>query len=114
VAASSLQRAASRSKFKSHGNNTNGFFNINFHNWERKMIANASLQLLLKPTQAAKALAISPRTLWTLTKRGDVPCVRLGHSLRYDPDGLREFIRSASCRTDKKRVSSCHAKPQVI
>jgi excisionase family DNA binding protein len=71
-------------------------------------------KLLLRPTEAARQLSISPRTLWTLTNKGVVPSVRLGHLLRYDPDGLREFIQSASCRADKNRVSSCHAKSQVI
>ena len=31
--------------------------------------------LLLKPKQAAEALAISPRTLWALTASGEIPSV---------------------------------------
>ncbi len=38
---------------------------------------------LLKPREAADILAISERTLWTLTKEGVIPCVRLGRSVRY-------------------------------
>jgi len=49
--------------------------------------------LLLKPADAAKALSISPRTLWTLTKRGEIRAVRTGRVLRYDPADLREWIR---------------------
>jgi excisionase family DNA binding protein len=51
------------------------------------------VQLLLTARDAAKALAISERTLWTLTNRGDVPVVRLGRSVRYDPDDLRAFVK---------------------
>jgi excisionase family DNA binding protein len=32
----------------------------------------------LRPREAAKALGISPRLLWQLTKDGQVPCVRVG------------------------------------
>lgn len=35
--------------------------------------------LALRPREAAKALGISPRTLWGLTApRGPIPCVRVG------------------------------------
>ena len=40
-------------------------------------------QLLLDPRRAAQSLSVSPRTLWTWTKRGDVPCVRFGRLTRY-------------------------------
>ena len=49
--------------------------------------------LLLKSTEAARALSISPRLLWTLTKRGEIRAVRTGRVLRYDPADLREWIR---------------------
>ena len=42
-------------------------------------------KLLLRPPEAAEALAISDRTLWGLTKAGEIPCVRFGRSVRYDP-----------------------------
>jgi predicted DNA-binding transcriptional regulator AlpA len=58
------------------------------------MRATPELQLLLKPNDAAKALAISTRQLWTLTNRGEIPSVRLGHCLRYDPASLRDWIQS--------------------
>ncbi len=51
-----------------------------------------SPQLLLKAEDAARALAISPRTLWSLTKCGEIPCVRLMRSVRYDPQDLARFI----------------------
>jgi excisionase family DNA binding protein len=50
-------------------------------------------RLLLTADEAAFALAISPRTLWTLTNAGQIPCVRLGRCVRYAPDALQEWIR---------------------
>lgn len=38
--------------------------------------------LALRPREAAKALGISPRLLWQLTKEGRVPCVRVGGAKR--------------------------------
>jgi excisionase family DNA binding protein len=48
--------------------------------------------LLVKPDEAAKLLSISSRTLWTLTREGIVPCVRLGKSVRYSLDTLRAMV----------------------
>ena len=47
---------------------------------------------LLRSDEAAKFLAISPRTLWTLTKEGDIPVVRIGSLVRYDPADLQDYI----------------------
>jgi excisionase family DNA binding protein len=41
-----------------------------------------SSPLALRPREAAKALGISPRLLWQLTKDGHVPCVRIGSGKR--------------------------------
>jgi excisionase family DNA binding protein len=48
--------------------------------------------LLVRPDEAAKLLAVSPRTLWSLTHAGVVPCVRLGKSVRYSMDTLRAIV----------------------
>ena len=50
--------------------------------------------LLLKPQQAAEALAISPRKLWGLTDAGEIPHIRLGRCLRYPIGDLHEWINS--------------------
>jgi len=42
--------------------------------------------------QAAKALGISTRTLWSLTKEGRIPHVRLGKGVRYPCHVLREWL----------------------
>lgn len=52
----------------------------------------AAERLLLKPDEAAAALAVSPRCLWGLTKAGDLPAVRIGRAVRYDLADLRAWI----------------------
>jgi len=47
---------------------------------------------LWKPAQAARFLAISSRKLWSMTNAGDIPCVRFGRAVRYDPADLRQWI----------------------
>lgn len=51
-----------------------------------------SAPLLLTARDAAQTLAISQRTLWTLTNRGEIPCMRLGRSVRYDRKDLVRWI----------------------
>jgi hypothetical protein len=58
----------------------------------QKEVKPAVAPLLLKPVEAAKALAISPRKLWSLTAGGQIPCVRIGKCVRYDPADLRAWI----------------------
>lgn len=48
--------------------------------------------LLVTPREAAKALSICEKTLWSLTKCGELPAVRIGRSVRYDVADLRAFI----------------------
>lgn len=47
---------------------------------------------LLRSDEAAKLLAISPRTLWTLADDGEIPVVRVGRSVRCDPTNLQDYI----------------------
>jgi excisionase family DNA binding protein len=58
-----------------------------------------TLELLLKPDAAARALAISARKLWQLTNCREIPCVRIGRAVRYAPEDLRAWI-------DRNRVAS--------
>lgn len=51
------------------------------------------IRLLLKPREAAQALAVSERTLWQLTKDGVIDCVRVGkRSVRYSQGALERWI----------------------
>lgn len=48
--------------------------------------------LLLSAPDAAKALSIGLRKLWEVTNRGDIPVVRIGRRVLYDPQDLRAWI----------------------
>jgi predicted DNA-binding transcriptional regulator AlpA len=52
--------------------------------------------ILLTAPEAAKALSISERTLWSVTApRGPLACVRIGKCIRYDVADLRDYIASS-------------------
>jgi len=55
--------------------------------------------MLLTPRQAAKALAISEKTLYTYTRRGLIPCLRIGAAKRYALADLKAWIQRASEKT---------------
>jgi len=50
--------------------------------------------LLIGAREAARALSICQKTLWTLTKCGDIQCLRIGRRVLYDPAYLRAWIDS--------------------
>ncbi|GAB4127858.1 MAG: hypothetical protein Kow0040_01900 [Thermogutta sp.] len=49
-------------------------------------------KLALRPRDAARVLSVSQRTLWTWTKEGRIPCVRVGRALLYPMDELRRWL----------------------
>ncbi len=51
-----------------------------------------SIDGLLTTEQAAKILTISPRHLWDLTKRGVLPAIKIGRSVRYARVDIDAFI----------------------
>lgn len=51
--------------------------------------------MLIRPRDAAAMLALSERTLWSMTQAGLLPCVRVGKSLRYDPADLAAWVQRA-------------------
>lgn len=54
--------------------------------------SNLPQQLLVSSRVAAQMLGISPRTLWSRTRCGDIPSIRIGRAVRYSPDDLRQYI----------------------
>ena len=50
--------------------------------------------ILLSTRQAARLLGICERTLFSLTKKGEIPTVRIGRRVLYDPRDLRAWIDS--------------------
>ena len=47
---------------------------------------------LLNPREAAKLLNVCEKTLWSLANHGEIPVVRIGRSVRYDPRDLARWI----------------------
>lgn len=52
--------------------------------------------LALRPKDAAKVLGISPRLLWSLTNRNEIPHVRLGRAVLYPVTELRRWLSEQS------------------
>jgi excisionase family DNA binding protein len=48
--------------------------------------------LALRLPEAAAALAVSERTLWSWAAAGEVPCVRKGKVLLFPVDRLRQWL----------------------
>jgi excisionase family DNA binding protein len=48
--------------------------------------------LALRPKEAAKALGISERLLWTWTNQGVIPHLRIGKAVVYPVDSLRAWL----------------------
>jgi hypothetical protein len=45
-------------------------------------------KLLITERECAKLISVSPRHLHDIRKRGMVPCVKLGKSVRYNPEAV--------------------------
>lgn len=59
---------------------------------EQKPTEHGPAPLLVSVPDAAKMLAIGQRKLWSLTNDKQIPCVRVGRSVRYDVRDLTNFI----------------------
>lgn len=72
-------------------------------NVSQQTITESIERLLLAPRDAAKALSVSTRTLWTFTQAGEIPVIRIGRSVRYDPHDLKAWIdrvKAAGVKTE--------------
>ena len=49
-------------------------------------------QLLLTPEEAAKSFRISRTKLYELKSRNQIRFVKIGHTLRFRPQDLEEFV----------------------
>jgi excisionase family DNA binding protein len=49
------------------------------------------LPLLVDVGTAAQLLGLSPRTLWSLTRRGELPCRRVGRRVLYSRAALAAY-----------------------
>ena len=80
-------------------------------------------QLLLTSPEAAKRLRISERTLWTLTDRGDIRCIRIGTAKRYPISALERFVARqlleqntpvANPSVDVSANQNCNSQPNKV
>lgn len=58
-------------------------------------------RLALRPKEAAKALGIGQRLLWSMTNCGEIPCVRVGRSVLYPIDILRDWLAEQSKKSKR-------------
>ena len=49
-------------------------------------------RLALRPREAAKALGIGERLLWSLTNQGQIPHLRLGRAIVYPVSALEKWL----------------------
>jgi excisionase family DNA binding protein len=66
--------------------------------WQCEACGDRTDKLALRPREAAAMLGISGRTLWTWTKAGLLPYVKIGRTLRYPADDLRRWISQQAAR----------------
>lgn len=52
--------------------------------------------LALRPRDAARTFGISPRTLFTWTKEGRIPCVKIGRTVLYSVSELQAWLARQS------------------
>lgn len=52
----------------------------------------SGLSLGLRPREAAKALGIGERLLWSKTNAGEIPHLRIGRVIIYPVDLLRDWM----------------------
>ena len=55
-------------------------------------------KLALRPREAASALGISERLLWSITNRGEIPHVKLGRVTLYPVDVLRDWLDAKAAK----------------
>ena len=58
--------------------------------------------LALRPKQAAQALGIGERLLWSMTNRGVIPHLKLGKAILYPVAQLREWLAEQAAKGVRK------------
>ena len=55
---------------------------------------------LLRPRDVAKMLALSSVRVYQLAQTQEIPSIKIGKSIRFDPRDVAEFVRS--CRRERR------------
>jgi excisionase family DNA binding protein len=56
------------------------------------MAIDRGIEPLVRAEAVARELAVAPRTVFVMAARGEIPCVRIGRAVRFDPRAIRRFI----------------------
>jgi len=56
------------------------------------------LPRLVGAREIAQAFGLCPSSVYQLARAGELPCVRLRSSVRFDPAAVAEWIRSQGAR----------------
>jgi len=60
---------------------------------------------MMTTLEAAEFLSISPRTLFMLTKRGDIASANVAdRAVRYDPEDLRNYVARCKAKTARNQL----------
>ena len=57
---------------------------------------------LLSPLEVAKYLGLSRSFVYQLAETGDLPCVKIGRSIRFRPRAIEQFIE------DREQAQEAH------
>lgn len=64
------------------------------------------MPLAMRPKVAAKAIGICPRTLWSLTQRGEVPYARVGKAVVYPTSAILAWLEEITINPPVKRPTA--------
>ncbi|MBW7905312.1 MAG: helix-turn-helix domain-containing protein [Phycisphaerae bacterium] len=65
--------------------------------------ASAPPRLALRPKDAAKALGVGERLLWSMTNRGEIPHIKLGKCVLYPVAELERWLSEQAAGGSRKR-----------
>lgn len=58
-------------------------------------------QLLLRPSEAADAIGVGRATVYALIRRGELPAVRIGESVRIPAEELKKWVEGKRQAPDR-------------
>lgn len=62
--------------------------------------------------ELAKALKVTPMTIYRLARRGELKAVRIGRSIRFSSEDVEEFVENASLKTEMETEKKEQAFPE--
>lgn len=58
------------------------------------------VEKLLNAQDAAKILGMHPNTVYKKVQAGEIPCIKYGTTIRFDPEALRNYGQSQGKETE--------------